>query len=656
MRFILILLMLGCLQVSAQSQANYYKPVNEIALMEQMAHQRLDGAGAGILLAPASSNNYDVKYYRCEWEVNPAVRFIAGKVTIYFTITATTNNIQLDLMNPLVVDSVKQHNILLTKQHLNNVLTVNFLSTINAGVLDSITVFYQGVPPNTGFGSFIQDQHAGTPVMWSLSEPYGSRDWWPCKNGLDDKADSIDIIITNPTAYKAAANGLFQSEVLVSGGTKKATWWKHRYPIASYLVCFAVTNYTVFNNSVVLGTTTLPMQTYCYPESLTSFQNGTQNVLNALQLFHNNFGDYPFLKEKYGHVQFGWGGGMEHQTATFIVSVDENLVAHELGHQWFGDKITCATWEDIWLNEGFATHLAAFYMENKYPASIISNRRNLVNNITSSPGGSVWVDDTTNVGRIFSGRLSYNKGAYLVYMLRWKLGDPVFFNAIRQYQIDPKLSYGFARTEDLKRNLEQVSGQNLTEFFNDWYKGQGYPSYNVEWARAGNNNVQIKMNQTTSHPSVSFFEMPVALKFKNATQEKTVVVDNKTNGETFIRDIGFIADTVLVDPEYWLVTKNNTTTRLADVIIVTGQNMVKVYPNPFQDNVTIELENMSVPSVSINMYNAIGQLVYTKNTTLVNGLNKIDVTTQHLATGEYTLRITSEKDFKLVKKMIKRDL
>ena len=253
-------------------------------------------------------------------------------------------------------------------------------------------------------------------------------------------------------------------------------------PYCNLLDCFAVTNYTVFNNTVQLGSTTLPMQTYCYPESLISFQNGTQNVLDAMQLFHNNFGDYPFIKEKYGHVQFGWGGGMEHQTATFIVSINESLIAHELGHQWFGDKITCGSWEDIWLNEGFATHLSSFYLENKYPANTIINRRNLINNITSQPGGSVKVDDTTNVGRIFDGRLSYNKGSSLLYMLRWKLTDSVFFKALKTYQQDNKVIYGFARTADLKRNLEQASGQDLTEFFNDWFVGQGYPSYNVEWA------------------------------------------------------------------------------------------------------------------------------------------------------------------------------
>ncbi len=650
MRILIIFFILNSLKLTAQIPVEYCKQVNEIALMEQSAQQRLFAGNNNIIENTSASNNYDVKYYRCEWEVNPSIRFINGKVTVYFIVTAATNNIQMDLMNPLVVDSIKQRNTLLTKQHSSNTLSIDFPATINTGVLDSITVFYSGVPPNNGFGSFETTTHMGTPVMWSLSEPYGSRDWWPCKNGLDDKADSIDIIITAPPQYKAASNGLLQSETLIAGGTKKITYWKHRYPIASYLVCFAVTNYVVFNNSVLLGTTNLPMQTYCYPESLVSFQNGTQNVLDALQFFHNNFGDYPFIKEKYGHVQFSWGGGMEHQTATFIVNVGESLVAHELGHQWFGDKVTCASWEDIWLNEGFATYLAAVYMENKYPANTINNRKNVINNITSSTTGSVWVDDTTSVGRIFSGRLSYNKGSYLLYMLRWKLGEQVFLNGLKQYQKDPKLAYGFANTDDLKRNLEQVSGQNLTEFFKDWFKGQGYPTYNVEWTQIGKEYVNIKMKQTTSHTSVDFFELPVALKFKNATQEKTIVVDNKSNGETFFRNIGFIADTVLIDPEYWLVTKNNKSVKVPDGS--TGQNIIQVFPNPVQNHFTVYLHKMLASTANINLYNTAGQLVYTKNINLVNGSEYLEVPSQFLSKGVYFLKINAG-DFKFVKKLLR---
>lgn len=637
---------------SVKAQQNALENVKAIALQEQRRHERLNGSNTnGPASLTGASGNYDVKYYRCEWEVDPAIRFITGKVTVYYSISAATNFISFDLMSQLTVDSVKQRNTLLSKSHAANILQVNFSSTVNAGTFDSLSIFYKGIPPNTGFGSFIQDQHAGVPVMWSLSEPYGSRDWWPCKNGLDDKADSVDILITHPVAYKAASNGIFQSETPVAGGTKKITSWKHRYPIASYLICFAVTNYSVFNNTVQLGTVTLPMQTYCYPENLTSFQAGTQNVLNAMQLFHNNFGEYPFIKEKYGHVQFGWGGGMEHQTATFVISSEEGLTAHELGHQWFGDKITCGSWEDIWLNEGFASHLASFYLENKYPATIITNRKNGINFVTSQPGGSVKVDDTSNVGRIFDSRLSYNKGSHLIYMLRFKLGDSVFFKGIRQYMKDPALAYGYARTADLKRNLEQASGQNLTNFFKQWFEGQGYPSYHVQWTPVGSSYVRIKMNQSTSHVSVPFFEMPVALQFKNATQSKTIILDNTSNGEVFFKNIGFVADTVLVDPEYWLITKSNTTAKVPDV--VNGKNLVQVYPNPVGSQLYVYLRGFTSSSATIVMYNTTGQRVYSRNIALVNGSEFLEIPSAHLASGEYSLQIRSGTDFKWVKKLVK---
>ncbi len=261
---------------------------------------------------------------------------------------------------------------------------------------------------------------------------------------------------------------------------------------------------------------------------------------------------------------------MEHQTSTFVVNIGESLCAHELGHQWFGDKITCGTWKDIWLNEGFATHLASMYMEQKYPSSAISTRKSEISTITSQPGGSVLVDDTTSVDRIFDSRLSYTKGSHLLYMLRWILGDNVFFTALRNYQTDPAIMYGFATTADLKRNLEQTSGQDLTYFFNDWYSGQGYPTYNVQWSNAGSGNVWIKMNQTTSHSSVPFFELPVALQFKNATQQATVMVNNISNGEIFFKSIGFVPTDVVIDPDGWLITRNNAATQLPACCTVTG--------------------------------------------------------------------------------------
>ena len=623
--------------------------------MEMAAHQNQFNNFAA---RTGASENFDIKYYRCEWEVNPSVRYINGKITIYFKPTEPASSITLDMMAPLAADSVKRNGTLLTYTAPANTLVIDFAAVLPTAILDSVTIWYQGVPPNTGFGSFIQDSHAGTPVLWTLSESYGSRDWWPCKNGITDKADSIDIFITNPDIYKAASNGILQTETLLAAN-KIVTHWKHRYPIATYLICMAVTNYSVFNNSVLLGAVNLPMVTYCYPESLTLFQANTPLVLESMQLFHNNFGPYPFINEKYGHVQFGWGGGMEHQTSTFIVTPNESLMAHELGHQWFGDKITCNSWEDIWLNEGFATYLAAFNMETKYPANAIANRRNIVNNITSQPGGRLKVVDTTNLNQIFSGRLSYNKGSYLLFMLRFIMGDAVFLSALRRYQADPLLAYGNATTADLKRNLEAESGLDLTYFFNQWYIGEGYPSYQVKWNVLDNNCANIQLLQTVSMPGITpFFKLPVQLTFKNATQQKTIVLNNVVNGENFISSIGFIADTVLVDPNVWLVTKNNTTVKDPPVnngacsvlslpdnvpeatgLSNSGVGVVEIYPNPLINPFTINLHDFKALAANINIYNTVGQIIFNQNVPLKRGAANVKIPTAKWADGVYVIEV-----------------
>jgi aminopeptidase N len=626
---------------------DYVQQVNIIATSEQSNHASAFNSSESNYTA--ASNNFDVKYYRCEWDVDPGIRFISGHVTIYYIVTEETNSISVDLINELTADSVKQQGIILEKNHSNNVLKINFNGNVAAGMQDSLTIYYKGIPPNTGFGSFYQGAHANIPVMWTLSEPYGSRDWWPCKNGLDDKADSIDVIITHPSAYKAASNGLLQSETLL--GTSTITHWKHKYPIATYLICFAVTNYVVFNNSVQLGDISLPMQTFCYPESLGLFQTNTPLVLNTMQFYSNTFGEYPFIKEKYGHVQFGWSGGQEHQTSTFIVRPDEGLMAHELAHQWFGNKITCASWQDIWLNEGFASFLASMYMEKNYPANTLTTRKNEIANITSLPGGSVWIDDTANVNRIFDGRLTYRKGSHLLYMLRWTLGDEIFFKAVQQYLNDPAISYGFARTEDLKRNLEKISNRDLTEFFDDWFYGQGYPSYNVQWSQLGSDYVRIKISQITSHQSVNFFEMPVALLFKNAAQQKTIVIDNKFNAEIFYKKIGFIADTVMIDPDYWIISRNNTSVKVTDN--ASGQNIMQVFPNPVKDQLFVYLRNFLNPNASINVYNSAGQLLYKKKITFIDNSYLQEINTANFSKGPYFIKILSGNKTIYVKKIIK---
>jgi hypothetical protein len=517
------------------------------------------------LSAPKNLNtlHYDVKYHRMEWEVSPLVRYIGGAVTTYFVPQTTGfNQIYFDLHTAMAVSAVQYHGTSCTFSQLpSSELLVTLPATLPVGVLDSLTISYGGVPPTTGFGSYAtQNVCSNTvPAMWTLSEPYGARDWWPCKQDLNDKADSIDIYITTPSAYKGVANGVLMSQTV--SGANTIYHWRHRHPIPAYLVAIAVSDYSVHSATLSLsGGGSIPMVNYLYPCSGTSGTTINNNLQPIMQLFVNLFGNYPFTNEKYGHAQFGWGGGMEHTTVSFMGGFSHLLLAHELAHQWFGDKITCGSWADIWLNEGFATYLEGMTYENGLGggASVWASwKQSKINNVTSSASGSVWVDDTTSVSRIFSSRLSYDKGALLLHMLRWKLGDTNFFQGVRNYLNDPALAYGYAKTPQLKAHLEAVSGQNLDEFFADWYYGQGYPTYTVQWSQNGAQLLTVQLFQTPSHASVSFFNIPVPVRFNGASKNRTLVFDPSTNGQTFTEQLDFTVTSVEFDPDRWLCAKSS---------------------------------------------------------------------------------------------------
>ena len=582
----------------------------------------------------ANSSNYDVKYYRLNIAVDPAVLFIKGDVTMHFI--ASQNNagsLELDLLNSLTVDSVKYNNSNISFMQLtNDVLRIIFPTNLQIGILDSVQIFYQGTPTGGGFGSFITQAHNGTPAMWTLSEPYGAKDWWPCKQTLTDKADSIDFIITNPVAYLAASNGILVARDTVNSFTR--SHWRHRYPITAYLVAFAVTNYSIYSDYLVQGTDSLEILNYVYPETYSQAVTQTPITADLIDLFDSLFIPYPFENEKYGHAQFGWGGGMEHQTMSFMVNYSFGLVAHELAHQWFGNKVTCGTWQDIWLNEGFATYLTGLSYENVQPQFWSNWKSSTSNSATSFSGGSVFVTDTTSVNSIFSSRLSYNKGAYLLHMLRWKMGDSAFFQGCRNYLNDTSLAYGYAKTAQLKQHLEASSGLNLTEFLDDWYYGQGYPNYQVSYNQNGA-TTDINIQQTTSHSSVSFFEMPVPIYFEGPNgEDTTVVLDHTFSGQTFNVSIPFTITNAVFDPEQWILTRNNTITSLAEQR--NSSNTVYFYPNPARNIVTIEFNNQQTRVISYEVLNALGQ-------SIKSSLNKNQIDVSSLESGIYFVAITTDQ-------------
>ena len=583
-----------------------------------------------------NTDNYDLKYHRLEFitDVNPSDPSISGTITSYFEALSAMNTITFDLESNMQVTNVTQRgNNLSFIQNSNNELVITLPSTQNIGVLDSLSVSYNGTPIISGFDAFEVSTHNGTPILWTLSEPYGARTWWPCKQDLNDKIDSIDVYITHPAIYKAVSNGVLKSSVTT--GSVKTTRWKHKYPIPAYLIAIAVTNYSVYTNYVANGD--FDVVNYVYPEDLAEAMSGTSITPQIMDLFGSLFEPYPFADEKYGHAQFGWGGGMEHTTISFMGNFSRSLIAHELAHQWFGNKITCGSWEDIWLNEGFATYLTALVTENIDGENSFKNwRTSITNYVTGSPNGSVFVNDTTNVSRIFNNRLSYNKGAMVLHMLRYKLGDSNFFQSIKNYLADPNLAFSYAKTIDLQNHLESVSEENLTEFFNDWFRGEGHPSFTVNWNyNSSLQQVNFRIYQTQSHPSVSFFETPLPIKVYNSNgNEEIIRLEVTQNGQYFSKPIDFEVTGVVVDPDSHILSRNNSATLSENNFSL--EQSIFLFPNPTTNDLHIQ-NTSNINIISAEIFNLMGQLVLF----IKNPISKISMS--NLDYGVYLIKLETDK-------------
>ncbi len=584
--------------------------------------------------------NYDVTYHELRFTVNPnnTTPYINGVVKTTFTALSNMNVVTFDMATALVVSSVTMNSTNLTFSQSNYELNINLPTTLLTGNSATVEITYAGSPPQAE-GAFTRSTHSGTPVIFTLSEPFGARDWWPCKQDLNDKIGSFDIYITCPDTYIGVSNGLLQSSTTSGGNTTRH--YRHNYPIPAYLISLNVTNYTTYNIQAGLGTVEspfFPINNYLYPESNTvTNRNSIDNTVPIMNVFEQKFGPYPYRNEQYGHVQFGWGGGMEHATMSSMGAwTSRSLIAHELGHQWFGNKVTCGSWKDIWLNEGLTEYTAGLVVEAlDGPSNFVSWKSGKITSITSQTGGAVYLTDSEalNVGRIFSSRLSYNKGSMVTHMLRWVMGDNNFYQALRNYLADTNLAFGYAVTNDLKGHLEAVHGSSLSEFFNDWIYMQGYPIYNVTAQNWGAGQAKITISQTQSHPSVTFFEMPLEIRLIDAGgATHDVVVNNTTNNQEFVVPVPFVVTGALFDPNRHIVSPLTTVTLANESFEL--EQAISVYPNPANDELHIMMPT-TTQIEKVEIYNTLGQLLATHQTA--------DFRIDNLSSGMHVMKITTSE-------------
>ena len=566
---------------------------------KKMIHQYKAFSSKDIIQTPLL-HDYDIKFYFLDLHIENNTVYISGNVTIYAQVVANElDTFAFELVNELTIEKVLINDIEQDFSHVNDETFVFFDQPLAEGEMFTAKVFYHGLPPTGGFFSGISTEYDSTwnkHVTWTLSEPFNARQWWPVKQVLTDKADSVWVHLTTASANKAGSIGLLHSVVPLPDN-KVRYEWRSSYPIAYYLISFAVAEYqeyNIYSKPAYLQGDSLLIQNYIYdsPGCLSHYKTGIDKTLLFMELFTDLFEIYPFDKEKYGHCLAGLSGGMEHQTMTTIGGFSFSIVAHELGHMWFGNNVTCENWSDIWINEGFATYtdyLATdFIAGGQYPLIWKTNAQNY---IMTQPDGSIYVPPEEvqydNVDRIFDSRLSYWKGAIIIHMIRFELqNDDIFFEVLRNFQ--EAFSDSTASTPDFINVLNETSGQDFTTFFDQWYYGEGFPIYSFEWEQK-NGLFELSSSQDVSMPEITpLFEMHFPVEFYfNDGSDSTLIFHQTKQEMVFSIELEPEIDSIAIDPELWVLKK-------VESLKKAKTDRILIYPNPTRDQLIIET-NLTSP-------------------------------------------------------------
>jgi aminopeptidase N len=461
----------------------------------------------------------------------------------------------------------------------------------------------------------------GNQVTWSLSEPFSAYEWWPCKQSLSDKADSCSVKITVPNACKAGSNGILENVVPIGNGTTRYEW-KHRHPIDYYLISVAVAKYVEYNVYANPTGSTGPVliQNFVYdnPQTLPYFQADIDETVDFMELYADLFGPYPFQDEKYGHCMAPISGGMEHQTMTTQGFFEKKLTAHELCHQWWGNNVTCASWADIWINEGFASYGEYLMLENLYPGQQVQHMTDVHTSVMDSPDGSVYVLDSLNEGRIFSGRLSYDKGSGIIHTLRYLINDDVlFFDGLTQFQNAFKDTT--ATGAQFRDFMANYAGIELTSFFDQWYYGEGYPTYSARWNNVGS-DLLLELTHTTSMPSITpTFTNPIDVRFTRLGQVDTTIrfTISSNLDQYLVPNVGTINNLTLIDPSNWVINKIGTKVKDVNFFLSTDElpnDVISMQPNPFDGAVSIVIPSTTKVD-QLLVFDASGRKIMSKNVT-----------------------------------------
>jgi aminopeptidase N len=614
---------------------------------------RITAPAARPTVLNTAEDYYDIHHLFFDLHISDTTEYLWGSVTTRATVVAPSMaRYYFELDDTLTIDSVIINGTALSCTTSGYLRYVQLSTPLPQGAAFSASVFYHGFPRAYGNHAPGYKNDTATHTTFTLTEPYFAHLWWPCKQSLRDKADSMDVWLTVPAGVRAGTAGLLTAITTVDARHNRYQW-KTRYPIAYYLISIAAGRYDEYSYYMLFdgSTDSMLMQNYVSPDtpkSIADLKPWLDSTALVVNYFSSLWGRYPFWQEKYGHCYIPSFTNMEHQTMTSTRFSSFTVLVHELAHQWFGNLVTCGTWKDLWLNESFATYAQYLgYAHFNGPASAAAYLQRVHDNVLSEPGGSVYTDDTANWYRLFDGRLTYNKGAAVLHMLRNKVGnDSVFHGMMRTYL--QRYAHANATTEELLAHAQQFTGLRLDTFFRQWIYGEGYPTLSARWNQAGD-KCYLTLTQTPSAPSsVAVFSMDIPVRLFYAGGDTLISVPLRLAAQGFTYTCPHAIDSVVIDPDNWMLLKQNDKPA-HDATLTLAQGAVVLFPNPA--HTVLYISGTELPACILRLYSETGKMVLEKQLRSGTDITPVDVSA--LPGGNYLYRVAGDREYGTGKILVK---
>ena len=557
MRRFMLVCAVAALPALVEGQALWSGAYNCSRAKQELMKARAIKEGAGARPRDERAGDTDVLHYNLELEPNIPLQRLAGANTM--TVRSLVDNLtvfRFRLKDWYTITALRVGDVDVDSTRIDSE-TVDVLldRAYNTDEVFALYVAYEGHPYAQSPGIMFRYRN-GPAEIYTFSEPWFACTWWPAKDDLTDKT-TADLWFTVPTPMVVGSNGVLLA-VDDMGAGRRRFHWQTQYPTADYLYCMTATDFTEFDATWTYGGYSMPLRFAIYPEDDNpSNRAAWLETATMLTTYSDLFGLYPFVNEKYGMCEWGWSGAMEHQTNTSCVGFfgAEDIIAHELSHQWWGDYVTCATWHDIWLNEGFATYCEALWWEHM-PGSPGEPYLHLAMEYLRPYNvmGTVYCNDISDPARIFDTNFSYYKGGWVLHMLRHVVGEAQFYAILAAYRNE--FGGGAATSADFEQVAETVTGRDLSWFFLEWLHWPGAPKYRYAWRPItidGLGYIELSVRQEQLPGT---YTMPIDVRTTDAGGQHMHVVWNDVRAQYFLIPVESTGVTaVALDPAPWILTQ-----------------------------------------------------------------------------------------------------